>query len=86
MSIHRSFDGGMVLQTIAAWLFATSLTVTALAQPNQPSDTCDGCSRTMGGGTGIMWFGVIGAWLVGMVVIAALVALTAFLIRRSRLR
>jgi hypothetical protein len=84
MSIHSSFDSGIVLRTIA-WLFATSLTTKALAQPNQASDTCEGCSRTMGGGTGMIWLGMIIAWVVGIAVIAALVAVTAFLIRRSRL-
>ncbi len=59
------------------------LPTTALAQP---SGMCDGCTGMMGGGMGgMMWPGMIIAWLLGLSAIAALIAVTVYLVRRSKL-
>jgi hypothetical protein len=74
-------SGGLVAVSIGAaeLLFSSS----AIAQP---SGMCDTCSGMMGGAMGpMMWVGMIVVWLIGIAAFAALVALTVYLIRRSRL-
>jgi uncharacterized membrane protein len=72
----------VALAVVGASVVALILPRTAFAQP---TGAYDGCGGMMGGGA-FFGIGTIITWLIGLSMIAALVAVTVYLIRRSRLR
>ena len=81
----RTLISLIVLWAVTDCLFVTKPAAAAIAQPSPSYDLYDRCSRMMGGGMGTTWVGMVIAWLVGIAAIAALVAATVYLIRRSRM-
>ncbi len=77
--------GYRVALSIGLTFLVVLLSSSALAQPGGMG-MCDGCSGMMGGSMGpMMWIGMAVAWLIGIAIVAALVALTVYLVRRSKL-
>jgi hypothetical protein len=86
MATMRILDSAAHRAACTALWVSLAIMAFPTAARAQPSGMCDGCSGMMGRGGGMMWAGMAVFWLLGVAAIAALVALTIYLIRRSRIR